>query len=308
MQDPRIFPLLEVSHAELEALAGLPIRRVEPVHGGFTNTLHRVTVETGELLVVKHFAGGGQAYRDELRILRALGGLLPVPEIVRSDDAKHVIVYRWIEGTTLDECRRCESADAFGSLAGPLGRLLAWLGRVAPLDRDAHWTAGPLVARARVLLSDSRARHRMGDPLAQALLHAYDALGDRLAFGMPCLSHGDLGGRNILVQHAGGERWRIGGIIDWEIAGTGSPLVDIGSLFRYAPRFEPAFVRAFAAGYREADGELPDDWYLLARLLDAVRMIDILDENRELPGVFADCRMLLAHLAHDLRTRFAVRA
>jgi hypothetical protein len=100
----------------------------------------------------------------------------------------------------------------------------------------------------------------------------------------------------MIVQHAMGERWRIGGVIDWEAAASASPLVDIGSLFRYAQRYDARFVEDFERGYREADGELPTDWFRTARLVDALWLVEMLDEPRELPGVYADCRMLIAKL------------
>ena len=40
----------------------------------------------------------------------------------------------------------------------------------------------------------------------------------------------------------------------------------------------------------------------LPGLLDALRLVDTLDVPRELPGVFADCRMLLAKLVADFAT------
>src|SRR6185295_17806833 len=158
----------------------------------------------------------------------------------------------------------------------------------------------PILAQARAQLAGGRARDRMGGPLADAVRRALDEAADRLAWGAPCLGHGDLCGRNILVTRAGGERWRIAGVIDWEAAAASSPLVDIGSLFRYTQRYDAEFRGAFERGYREADGTLPDHWWLTARLLDATGLVDILDEDRELPGVFADCRMLLAKLVADV--------
>lgn len=299
MHDTRIYPLLEISRDELARLAGGPVTEVQLLTGGFTNTLHRVT-RRGERLVIKHYAGGDEAYAFELATLRALGGVLPVPEVVNADPARRAIVYRFLDGITLDDCRRREPPAAFASLAGPLGRLLAWVARTAPIDPDERWDAAPLVARAQVLLAGSRARERMGNPLAAALARAYAVHGAALDWGPRCLCHHDLGFRNVLVQRAVEDRWRIAGVIDWESAGTGSPLVDVGSLFRYALRFDAAFVDAFELGYRE-EGALPDDWYRRARLLDAVRMIDMLDGVHELPGVYADCRMLLTKLATDLR-------
>jgi aminoglycoside phosphotransferase (APT) family kinase protein len=298
--NPRIFPLIEVSRGELEELAGGVASRVEPVQGGFTNTLHRVTLAGGGSVVVKHYAGGPDAFAFEVATLRRLAGILPVPEVVRVEPARQAIVYRWIDGITLEACRRDKSPSAFASLAGPLGRLCAWVARSEPLDPEERWDIGEELAQARAQLASERVRERMGGPLADAVTRAFDTYADRVAWGQPCLAHHDLGGRNILVQHADAERWRIGGVIDWESAGTGTPLVDIGSLFRIAPSYDEAFVTEFERGYREADGELPEDWYRLARLVDALGMIDTLDEEREMPGVFADCRMLLTKLVKDL--------
>ncbi|MGN6106281.1 MAG: phosphotransferase family protein [Kofleriaceae bacterium] len=299
--DPRVFPLVDVSRDELEELAGGALARVERVEGGYTNTLHRVTRVTGEKLVVRHHAGGARPFEEELAVLERLAGTLPVPDVVRVDRRRHAIVYRWIEGITLDECRRTQPPEAFASLAGPLGRMFAWLARVEPIG--APWRLEPLLAQARVQLLDGRARHRLGAPLADAIARALDEHADRLAWGTPCLSHGDIGGRNLLVARATADRWRIAGLIDWESAAGGSPLVDLGALFREAQRFDSAFVATFERGYREADGALPVGWWLTARLLDALGIVDILDENRELPGVFADGRRVLAKLIADLRAR-----
>jgi aminoglycoside phosphotransferase (APT) family kinase protein len=299
VNDARIFPWLEIPRAELERLVEGPIASVEPVMGGYTNTLHRVALASGQVVTVKHYAAGATAFADELATLTRLAGILPVPEVVRADPGLCAIVYRWIDGSTLEDCRRRERPAALASLADPLGRLFAWLARTPPLVAGDRWDVAPLVTTARAQLAAGRARDRMGDPLADALTAVIDRAGDRLAWGTPCLSHGDIGGRNILVQRADGDRWRISGVIDWEAAATGSPFVDVGSLFRHAPRYDDAFRIAFERGYREADGVLPDDWYLTARTLDAFRMIDTLAEDRELPGVFADCRMLLAKLVAD---------
>ena len=136
--------------------------------------------------------------------------------------------------------------------------------------------------------------------MADALDKLLQDAAPRLTWGKPCLSHGDLGGRNMIVQHAMGERWRIGGVIDWEAATCASPLVDIGSVFRYAQRYDARFAADFERGYREADGTLPEDWLRTARLVDALWLVEMLDEPRELPGVYADCRMLVAKLVADL--------
>ena len=175
MHDARLYPWIPVTREELQALVESPIAKFEPLQGGFTNTLHKLTMTTGEVVVVKHYAGGRKAFRDEVETLTRLAGVLPVPEIVRTDADRKAVVYRFIEGTTLDDCRTKEPPAAFASLADPLGRLFAWVARTEPLDAKDRWDVAPLLAHARALLADSRARERMGNPLATALLAAYEA-------------------------------------------------------------------------------------------------------------------------------------
>jgi aminoglycoside phosphotransferase (APT) family kinase protein len=297
MSDGRVFPLIEVSREELTRLTGgKPIAKIERVDGGLTNTIHKVALESGELYAVKHYAGGKDAFEAELVTLTLLHGTLPVPDVVEADADHHVIVYRWIDGITLNDLRKAEPRSV-GSLAEPLGRYLAWLART---DATEPFELAAILERTYRQLVDGRARQRLGAPLADALHKALEAHEPQLAWGTVCLVHGDLGGRNVLVQRAAADRWRISGVIDWEATSTGSPLLDIGSLFRNTSRFEAEFATAFERGYREADGTLPDGWLLTSRLLDATWLIDTLDEPREFPGVYADCRMLLAGLAKDL--------
>lgn len=295
--DVRVFPLIEVSREQLEDIAGGPIARLEPVHGGLTNTIHKVTLESGETFGIKHYAGGKDWFETELSTLTLLHGTLPVPEVVHADEKKLVIVYRWIEGVTLHDLRKQGQLAAFATLAEPLGRVLAWL---AKSDATEPFELTPILEPCYAALAGGRARARLGGAMADAMLKAMEAAEPDMAWGPVCLSHGDLGHRNVLVYQAG-DRWRINGVIDWETTTTASPLVDIGSLFRYSRRYDAAFCEAFAAGYRDAGGELPPGWLRTARLLDATWLVDMLnDENEHHPEVMADCRQLVFNLVAEV--------
>ncbi len=297
MTEPRIFPLIDVSRERLQTLVGAPIAGVERVVGGLTNTIHKVRLRGGGTLAVKHYAGGVDSFGAELATLTLLHGTLPVPDVVHADETAPVIVYKWIDGITLEGLRKSGTREAFASIAEPLGRLLAWLART---DATEAFELTPILERCYEQLTAGRARARLGPPLADAIRKGLEAAEPTLTWGTVCLSHGDLGARNLLVQQADGDRWRISGVIDWESTTTGSPLADLGSLFRHAHRYEASWIEAFERGYREADGELPDGWLRIARLLDAMWQVDTLDETRELPGVFAECKELLARLAAEL--------
>jgi aminoglycoside phosphotransferase (APT) family kinase protein len=192
--------------------------------------------------------------------------------------------------------RRRGHTDGFASLAAPLGSALAYLART---DATEPFELAPVLEARYTQLQLGRARTRLGAPLADALRRQLEAAEPALAFGAVCLTHGDLGHRNVLCGRAGG-RWRINGVIDWETATTGSPLVDIGSLFRYADRQDVAFRVEFERGYRDAGGELPTGWYLTARLLDVLELVTVLDEEAEVQALFDDCRRLIARLVEEL--------
>lgn len=293
----RVFPLLEVSRDELAEIVGGAIRSIEPVDGGLTNTIHRVVLENGQAFGVKHYAGGKEWFDTELTTLTLLHGSIPVPEVHHADEKRLAIVYKWIDGITLHALRREGQHEAFGSLAEPLGRLLAWLGRT---DATEPMELAPVLDRTYAQLTTGRARERIGAPWADALRRALEAYEPAMAWGPVCLSHGDLGHRNVIVKNSGG-RWRINGVIDWETTTTGSPLFDIGSLFRYANRQDEAFRLAFERGYAEAAAqELPTGWLLTARLLDSTWLVDLLDDEQEVPAVFEDCRRLLLRLVDDV--------
>jgi hypothetical protein len=293
--DVRVFPLLDISREQLEQAAGGPITTVERIDGGLTNTIHKVTLEDGDVLGIKHYAGGKDWFETELTSLTLLRGTVPVPEVINANEERLVIAYRWIDGINLHELRKQGHLAAFQTLAEPLGRVCAW---IANTDATAPFDVTPILEQCYQQLTSGRARRRIGPPLADSLRKALEAHEPQMAFGSVCLSHGDLGHRNILVYQAG-DRWRINGVIDWETTTTGGPLVDIGSLFRYGKRFDADFAAGFARGYRDAGAELPEGWLLTSRLLDSTWLVDMLDDEQEHPAVFADCARLIQQLVAE---------
>jgi len=292
----RVFPLIDVSRDQLAEVVGGRIIRAEPVDGGLTNTIHKVTTEANETFGVKHYAGGRDWFETELTTLTLLHGTLPIPEVVHVDEQRFVIVYRWIEGMTLLDLRRKGNQEGFASLAEPLGRALAAL---ANTDATEPFDLTPMLEASYVRLTDGRARGRLGAALADALRKELEAAEPMMAWGAVCLSHGDLSHRNVIVARRG-TGWRINGIIDWETATTSSPLFDIGSLMRYGERHDTAWLQAFERGYRDAGGDLPERWNLWARLLDCLDLVELLDEDEGLEVLFQDCRTLIGKLVAEL--------
>ncbi len=290
------------------------VRAVEPVEGGLTNTILRITLADGSALLLRVFAAGRASWERERELLRRVGKLLPVPELLLEDDGSRSIPYpsllfRWTEGMTLNAFRRLSHPSTVLLLAEPLGKLLAEVSSIPfPPALEPDVPAGGresrvdvLLARAEERLHRGKARARLGTGLADGLWHQLSR--ERSAFEQlgPSgrLVHGDLGGRNVLVAQDATGAWRIAALLDWEDAFAGWPLWDVGSLFRYARRYGEAFCASFANGYRGAGGFLPATWWRTSRLLDAARQIATLSEERDRPEVFADCRELLEALLLD---------
>ncbi|MBD0369999.1 MAG: aminoglycoside phosphotransferase family protein [Pyrinomonadaceae bacterium] len=314
MTDTRCHPLIELDRARiremlLPVLNGAEQWEVAPVEGGLANTIYRIRIE-GErrAYALRVYAAGQAAFERERRLLYALNTKLPVPELLFADAsglrcAYPYLVYRWIEGVTLNDCRRQMPPEALPELAKPLGVLLAKLARVPLeeiLDEEVRASLPALKVESMLAINDERlrcglARGRMGSALADELRRQLEA---RVALltaldSFAHLVHGDFGGRNILVAPQRDGDWRISGLIDWEAASTGSTLWDVGSLFRYGRRYSENFCKDFENGYAEAGGALPWDWRRTARLLDSMRLVEILDGERELPVVFAECLELI---------------
>jgi aminoglycoside phosphotransferase (APT) family kinase protein len=313
--DPRCLPLAEIEFDQIQvllssALNGAAIASAERVEGGLVNTLYRVIpAGGGPSLCLRVFASGELAWETERKILARVSESLPVPEILLagrgdSDFPYPYLVYRWIEGITLDDYRRQAPPAAFLSLAEPLGRTLAGIASFSFVvaNDSASNAVRPMPPQIEELLLVNEemllrglAGKRLGAELADAMWRLLEASAVSLdALNRDAhLVHGDLGGRNILVAPTGNDGWQVCGLIDWEFAFSGSALWDVGRLFRYSRRYSETFRQRFERGYRDAGGALPEDWFRTARLLDSTLLVTILNEEKELPLVFAECRELM---------------
>jgi aminoglycoside phosphotransferase (APT) family kinase protein len=307
--DVRCLPPVELEVGRIQEmlapmLAGGDVLSVERLDDGLVNTVYRVLAAPNTALALRIYASGIDAFERERQILSRASPRIPAPEILLAGVPGEglpypYVVYRWVDGITLNDCRRQFGPAALLSLAEPLARLLADVATISvKKDVAAPVEMSAVLAEAEARLRDGWARVRLGSALADALRNRLEAAASRLgdADRMRGLAHGDFGGRNVIVSPTDDGAWRVAALLDWEHAFTGATLWDIGSLFRYAHRYSTTFRDRFELGYRSAGGKLPDDWYQCATLLDATRLIGILSEERDLPSVFAECRDLVSSL------------
>jgi aminoglycoside phosphotransferase (APT) family kinase protein len=276
------------------------LRAVVRVEGGLVNTIYRITTGSrGATYALRVYAADSPAFELECQLLYSLAKTLPVPRVLFADAsgqrcAHPYLIYQWLEGISLNECRRQSSTESLLALAEPLGRLLAQIAGTSFPAAYAGKTiqVATLCERAEEQLRRGLARQRLGSALADRLHTCLERSSSvfHILDQTNALVHGDFGGRNILVKVKESGEWGISGVIDWEEAAVGSVLWDAGSLFRYPLRYSKEFRNLFARGYDDAGGwKLPSDWWQISRTIDALRLVSLLSEERELSGVFAEC-------------------
>ena len=95
--------------------------------------------------------------------------------------------------------------------------------------------------------------------------------------------HRDYRTGNYLVEDGS-----LTGVLDWEFACAGPPLIDVGIFLRAGNSLPAGFRDAFVAAYRDGGGWLPEEWLQLSRLVDLVSQVTFLDSEVERPRVFAE--------------------
>jgi len=285
------------------ALPGHALRSCAVLTGGLMHEMYRVELEGLEdPLVLRLYSGDAAACQKEVDLHRLVAGRVPVPEILyaatsRAEGVAPHVVMRWVKGLTFRQLKArhnpLEIAEAAHSIGETLariasfefaspGRIGAGLAIAAPLLDPNHGAAEFVES----CLRSPETQRRMDAPLRDRVREfiwrwapAMDPLGEERR-----LVHSDFGSPNLLVdrQVGGDGRWRVSGVIDWEFAFSGPPLVDVGHMLRYERRARPLAEPWFSQGFLAGGGTLPPGWRDLARAFDLMALCEILSRP-ELP-------------------------
>ena len=294
--------------------AAFPTRRIagcEPLPGGLINSNFKIHFEGDfDPIVLRVYRDGPAACKKELAVYNLIKNTVPVAEILyadsgRLDGSPAFAVVEYVEGITFQQLKRTNDLAAIQQAATSAGKTLAAIGRFqfsAPGDL--------IVQKARrKLTEETTAELTIGDKfidgpdpiprlldrfLASPVLQRradtklIDCLHNFIwshASTLPLtnddrsLVHNDFGNRNILVREENGT-WRVAAVLDWELAFSGSPLLDVGHFLRYErnaqPLREPYFSRAFV----EHGGRLPDNWQLIVKLIDLTGLVECLTHEQ----------------------------
>ncbi len=267
-----------------------------PLSGGLRNSIFKLELEPGGPVVVRIYQHDPSLCRKELDLSALLDGRVPVPRILYAspegqDGLPPFTVAGYIEGVMFRELRRTGDRQAIAEAAYSAGQVLAAVGQV--VFGEPGWLApGPTVTAPPVqgknftpqfideCLASGVLRERMAPVLRERASAVAWSAADELA---PVdeesrLVHGDFGKTNVLVRPVDG-RWSVTGVLDWEFAISGSPLIDIGHFLRYDVESAPVLEPHFSRGYVEAGGVLREGWRRLARIVDLAALCEILTRD-----------------------------
>jgi aminoglycoside phosphotransferase (APT) family kinase protein len=275
------------------------IDAVEILNGGLINTNVKISFSNRKPVVVRTYRDGFEACKKELAVHDLIQASVPVAKIIHSEpdgleDHPAFSILEFVEGLTFQQLKGTNPLRSIKEAAYSVGKTLADVGRFAfprpgvLTTNDEILTVGSQFMEGpnqipRLLdgfLSSAICQQRAGSELTDQI-HAFGwAHANEIPDlnSKPCLVHCDFGDRNILVSEQDC-KWNVAAILDWELAISGSPLLDVGHFLRYEshdhPLREPYFSRAFT----ENGGELPDNWRKIVRMIDLTGIVESLTHD-----------------------------
>lgn len=297
------------------------VRSIEPLTAGLRNTNYRVDLTrpggSETCVVLRLYTADPAACRREAALARLVGDAVPMARVFHADpdaDPPYAVT-SWIDGVKLDNLLQDADDAAIESATYAAGSVLAaihrfsfpgagFLGPDLEIARPLQMGGEGWAAYVELFLFERGVAGKLGDDLTRRLAHLVtthatllDPLQDDRA-----LVHADYKPWNLLVREQPGQPgagWTLAGVLDWEFAFAGSPLVDLAIFLRQERQQPPAYARGFEAGYRDAGGRLPDDWRPLTKLLDLLNLCSMLD-GPGLGGAFVeDARRIVAATLED---------
>jgi aminoglycoside phosphotransferase (APT) family kinase protein len=295
----KVLDLEEIRELVSSRLTGSEIESVLLLAGGFVNADYRLVLRDNTSLVLRTAVRSGDL-KKEPRVLKRVHAVVPVPTVMAEDFSEPLpfALIEFIEGMLFSDSLGSLDAEDLKKVAAAAGATLQAIhsfdfGKAGFFDEDFAFNpafenfGGSIYGYICSNLEGGRVRERLGAALAERALECVRAKHD-VYWSIPDstrLLHCDYNLKNILIRKIGSV-WEVVGILDWEFAIAGSPLVDIGNFLRFEDELPPEFNESFIRGYLSGSIDLPSNWREVARLLDLAAMVNFLDGKGEGPKTF----------------------
>jgi hygromycin-B 7''-O-kinase len=281
-------------------LPGLGVVRIAPVQDGFHCSVYELRTAAGEALILKHwrdeFAWKGAKEAAVYRLLEERR--LPVARLVAAGEADFAVTK--LDGRPLLDVLAGLTNAELAHVMKNVGALLRRLHEIE-LDAFGYIVADGLVYESRTndayMLSQFE-RHlpalREHDPALADTVEAFVAerAPSLASCGAAVLCHNDCHAANLLVD----EQLAITGLVDFENAVAGDPLLDLAKAHYYSERRSPELLAALLSGYgeRRADWAAAFDVYVLYHELELWAWLAEGAITEPLPELLADMRRTVA--------------
>lgn len=269
-------PHKRLYHLLKQSLPNHRIRTWQTLEGGITNLNLRIHLENlNDTFVLRRYLRNPAACEKEVALLQQLDKHLPVPQVLAADPSgrqtgEPFILYRYLEGITFRQLRAHGSPQDTAQAAHAIGAALAHLQTIAiepgnipglrPRPTSTEDTLRAPLLRQRLGPEDSALLQQLFLTWKQQLLSLDQA---------HSLVHGDFNHRNVIVNQTNGH-WHLAGILDWEMACTGSSLWDVARFLCYEKTSAPCCEPHLSTGFRGNKGSLPSNWTTFARVINTI--------------------------------------
>jgi aminoglycoside phosphotransferase (APT) family kinase protein len=291
--------------------------QVELMSEGLSNLNYKVALKArSETVVLRIYGRDPAAWQKEVDLLNLLGDTIPVPEVLHVYESGlcgigPFIIMRYVEGISFRQLKKARDTEAIAQAAYSIGETLATLGHhkftrcgmlgagteVAYQDPNGsnaipEFIDSCLASRTLQARLEERVRERVHE-LAWSEAGALECLQAETS-----LVHGDFNNRNVLVRREHG-RWRVAALLDWELAASGSQMLDISSFLQYERKLNPQREPHFSLGYLHGGGTLPEEWRQLARILGLKGQCESLTLDNLPPAIVTEIAELVRATVED---------
>ncbi|MCF6139196.1 phosphotransferase family protein [Pseudalkalibacillus berkeleyi] len=303
----------ELIMPELETVRNLAffkhkeVHKISPLSGGLNNSNIKVTTDDGVNYVLRIYSRNKTSLHIERELIKGFSGEIPVPQVLYFDDSctdlEHpFLIMSWVDGVQLSELMYQQNKERIVTAARDVGMYLAKIHQVKfpqsgffdeqlYIQETVEFGSDLFLSLIEEMLINGHADRHIGRDLCNEVLHfcqnhahLMDEPGEQST-----LVHSDFNPLNILVDQTGA----VTGILDWEYAMSGSPMMDIGNMLRYEKVSDSTFMSPFLSSYVAHGGYLPEKWLQKAKLHDLVALSGLVNKEECGEARIADIKRLI---------------
>ena len=275
----------------LDVLEAVEVVAVEPLRGGTTSALHRVTVRSSNgtpvTVVMRRYVRAGVveetpdiAHREMTALRLVAGSSIPAPALLAADPdatvtAAPTIVMSALEGRVVWEPRRRRE----------------WLAEIAAAIVDVHTIAVPSEVAVHPIARYDQRNYQPPDWAERPDVWetAIEIFRGPIPGGDNCFVHRDFHPGNLLWR-----RGRISGVVDWQAACIGPASIDPAHCRMNLLYFDQDLADEFREVWEQRSGLRFHPW------ADVMSIIGILDNLRQRPPSPRARRAMETALAHAI--------